>query len=153
MDAKLLAIYADIEAYKADMAGMQAANLERRINNQSISYSEQAFSRIAEKIRALARQLRMSPKRQRKATTNLFIHPTYADLATYAKEKDLSAKQIQPFIDFYESKGWIVGRVRMKSWQAAFSGWCRRNDPNLPPVVAEDAIAEVQRLKKDGFIK
>ena len=28
------------------------------------------------------------------------------------------------FCDFYESKGWMVGKNKMKSWQAAVRDWC-----------------------------
>ena len=28
------------------------------------------------------------------------------------------------FCDFYESNGWMVGKNKMKSWQAAVRDWC-----------------------------
>jgi len=31
--------------------------------------------------------------------------------------------------DFYESKGWMVGKNKMKSWQACIRTWQRRNKP------------------------
>ena len=29
------------------------------------------------------------------------------------------------FVDFYESKGWLVGKTKMKDWQAAVRTWNR----------------------------
>ena len=29
------------------------------------------------------------------------------------------------FIDFYESKGWFVGKNKMKDWKAAVRNWAR----------------------------
>ena len=31
------------------------------------------------------------------------------------------------FLDFYESKGWLVGKAKMKDWQAAVRTWRTRN--------------------------
>jgi hypothetical protein len=53
----------------------------------------------------------------------LQIPPSISDvslyLADYCKEKNLPPLDPQDFIDFYEGKGWIVGKVKMKDWQAA----------------------------------
>jgi hypothetical protein len=47
------------------------------------------------------------------------------------------------FWDFYESKGWIVGKTPMKSWRSALSGWNRRHvergDPDYREVRAKKA--------------
>ena len=34
----------------------------------------------------------------------------------------------QRFIDFYEAKGWMIGRNKMKDWRAAVRTWTRRPD-------------------------
>ena len=34
------------------------------------------------------------------------------------------------FVSFYESKGWMVGRNKMKSWKAAAAGWLARDRQN-----------------------
>ncbi len=59
-----------------------------------------------------------------------FVPPTVGEVAAYA---DHLGKRIdaQRFVDFYESKGWVVGKSKMKSWQAAVRNWISRNDP--PP--------------------
>lgn len=31
------------------------------------------------------------------------------------------------FVDFYASKGWLVGKNKMKDWKAAARGWMSRN--------------------------
>ena len=36
-------------------------------------------------------------------------------------------------MDFYESKGWMVGRSKMKDWKAAARNWAARDKKeNLP---------------------
>lgn len=63
---------------------------------------------------------------------NRFAPPTPADVAAYAKEKSLTI-DAQRFVDFYESKGWMVGKNKMKDWKAAVRGWCSRNDDKAKP--------------------
>ena len=40
----------------------------------------------------------------------------------------------QRFIDFYETKGWMVGKNKMKDWKAAVRTWEQRNGTSQPPV-------------------
>lgn len=47
-----------------------------------------------------------------------FTPPTLADVQSYVAERH-SAVDPQGFIDFYESKGWMVGKTPMKDWKAA----------------------------------
>jgi hypothetical protein len=51
-----------------------------------------------------------------------FQPPTHEEVAEYVAAKGL---EVVPhvFIDFYESKGWVVGKASMKDWRAA----CRRS--------------------------
>ena len=32
------------------------------------------------------------------------------------------------FVAFYESKGWLVGKSKMKSWKSAIVTWEKRNN-------------------------
>ena len=47
-----------------------------------------------------------------------FTPPTLAEVQSYVAERH-SAVDPQEFIDFYESKGWMVGKTPMKDWKAA----------------------------------
>ena len=64
-------------------------------------------------------------------TTNRqrFVPPTLEEVTAYVTER--KSKVIpQAFIDFYESKGWMVGKNKMKDWKAACrnaEGWDRWN--------------------------
>ncbi len=55
-----------------------------------------------------------------------FQPPTAEDILAYCTEKDLRYVNPNAFIDFYESKGWMVGKNKMSSWKGAVSGWNRR---------------------------
>ena len=47
-----------------------------------------------------------------------FTPPTLAEVQTYVLERQ-SPVDPQGFIDFYEAKGWLVGKTPMKDWKAA----------------------------------
>lgn len=57
-----------------------------------------------------------------KRKTNIFTPPTVDEVKAYCIER---GNTIDPesFIDFYESKGWMVGRNKMKDWKAAIRTW------------------------------
>lgn len=47
-----------------------------------------------------------------------FTPPTLAEVQSYVAERHSSVDP-QGFIDFYEAKGWMVGKTPMRDWQAA----------------------------------
>lgn len=53
-----------------------------------------------------------------------FIPPTLTDVEEYCREKEISI-DCQRFVDFYESKGWMIGKNKMKDWRAAVRNWAR----------------------------
>lgn len=62
------------------------------------------------------------------AGTHSFKPPTLEQVQDYAREKGYTRQEFNPekFINFYASKGWKVGRNKMKDWQAAVRGWVVR---------------------------
>ena len=57
-----------------------------------------------------------------KRESTKFVPPTVDEVKAYCIER---GNTIDPesFIDFYESKGWMVGRNKMKDWKAAIRTW------------------------------
>lgn len=60
-----------------------------------------------------------------------FVKPTVEEITTYCTERNNSVDP-QAFYDFYESKGWVVGKSPMKCWKAAVRTWEQRDKPNKP---------------------
>lgn len=50
-----------------------------------------------------------------------FVPPTLEEVTAYVKERG-SKVDPQGFIDYYASKGWMVGKSPMKDWKAACRG-------------------------------
>lgn len=63
--------------------------------------------------------------------TRRFAPPTKDDIDLYCIDKDQLTPSgvIDDFIDFYESKGWMVGKNKMKDWKAAWRRWIKNNKP------------------------
>lgn len=54
--------------------------------------------------------------------TPRFTPPTLAEVQAYCRERK---NRVDPnrFVDFYASKGWMVGKNKMKDWRAAVRNW------------------------------
>lgn len=65
-------------------------------------------------------------KNNKKEDTNVskkkFEPPTVDDVRAYCQERNNSVDP-QTFVDFYSSKGWMVGKNHMKDWKAAVRTW------------------------------
>lgn len=61
-----------------------------------------------------------------KGVSGRFAPPTVEEVTAYCKERGNKVDP-QRFVDFYESKGWMIGKNKMKSWQAAVRTWEREN--------------------------
>lgn len=51
-----------------------------------------------------------------------FIIPTIWEISEYCKERN-NKVDAEKFYNFYTSKGWMVGKNKMKDWQAAVRNW------------------------------
>lgn len=54
-----------------------------------------------------------------------FSPPSLQEVQKYCKERGNNI-DAESFIDFYESKGWMVGSSKMKNWKAAVRTWENR---------------------------
>lgn len=60
-----------------------------------------------------------------------FTPPTVDEVRAYCQERGNNIDP-QRFVDFYESKGWFVGKNKMKDWKAAVRNWEGRDKQNTP---------------------
>lgn len=66
-------------------------------------------------------------------THRRFVPPTVEQVAEYVRQRG-SAVDPQGFIDFYASKGWLVGKTPMRDWRAAcrsaesWERWKKKDD-------------------------
>ena len=60
-----------------------------------------------------------------------FIKPTLTEIKCYLDEKLITSFTADSFYNFYESKGWMIGKNKMKSWRHAIGTWNEKakNEP------------------------
>ena len=60
-----------------------------------------------------------------------FIKPTIDEIKTFLNDQEYETdidRYADRFYNFYESKGWKVGKEKMKDWKAAIRGWLSRDN-------------------------
>ena len=69
-------------------------------------------------------------KRKSATQAKAFVKPTHEEVKAYCAERK---NNVDPdkFIDFYESKGWLIGKNPMKDWKACVRTW--EKGGNSPP--------------------
>ena len=120
-------IDAESEKYKAIC--------EKRRNAAQRRYEQrQAENTPAETPKEPTRQTEPTaeqPKAEQKQPAEKFEKPTVDEIAEYCKERK-NGIDAQGFFDFYESKGWKVGAVKMKDWRACVRTWEQRRKTEQP---------------------
>lgn len=82
-----------------------------------------------------------SPKEREKG----FRAPKPEEVEEYMTErrwKD-AKRQAEAFIDFYSSKGWMIGKNKMKEWKAAVRTWERHGDVERTEEAQDPRIARL----------
>ena len=62
------------------------------------------------------------PKSPSRGTREKFIPPTVDEVREYCQSRN-NGIDPEAFVDFYASKGWMVGKNHMKDWKAAVRTW------------------------------
>lgn len=87
-----------------------------------------------------------------------FTPPTVDEVFLYCVERKNTVDP-QRFVDFYTSKGWMVGKTKMKDWKAAVRNWEKTEEKDNPmnmgcakslkaPAYREDMAQYAQALRK-----
>jgi len=73
----------------------------------------------------------------------VFKPPTVTEVTAYCNERGNAVDPVA-FVDFYTSKGWLVGKVKMKDWKAAVRTW-ERNGINRGK--KDDKLSTMEMVK------
>lgn len=91
-------------------------------------------------------------------TSSNFVKPSVLELETFFSKKNLEKKlewppakiqeKAEKFFNFYESKGWMIGKNKMRDWQAAVCGqWLKDKFSNYGTNQAKPAGAKAGTVK------
>lgn len=84
-------------------------------------------------------------KKEKYKKEKSFVKPTIDEIQQYCTERNNGINAIA-FYDFYESKGWYVGKNKMKDWKACVRTWEQRKDNTKHKESVEDTI---KRFRKE----
>lgn len=92
-----------------------------RINNETIVNRQRNDS---ETIAATDKKGKNVKNEKKKSIRSLFVPPTPQEVKEYSQSLTIPFDiDSHAFCSFYESKGWMVGKNKMKSWKAAVRTW------------------------------
>jgi len=132
---KLRKFLNDLE--KEQQIGQQKGNV-----NQIITIVNYEIYQEKEQQTGQQKDSKKTAKRQQKDTNKndnnienenndkkLFIVPSENDIFEYCLERKNNVDAAK-FFDFYSSKGWMVGKNKMKDWRAAIITWEKSENQN-----------------------
>lgn len=78
---------------------------------------------------AQTKENEMNKQESKKENAQRFKPPTIEEIKNFISEKGYSV-DAESFFAFYESKGWLIGKNKMKNWKMAVVTWAKRNNGN-----------------------
>lgn len=99
------------------------------INNDAQALPEQCSSNASKVKYSKVNESKVNESKELR--TNLkTIPPTLEEVTTYCLERK-NGIDPQRFIDFYDSRGWMYGKTKIKDWRAAVRLWESGNNSKL----------------------
>lgn len=89
---------------------------------QDVSVGKDSIGKVSIDKNSIVKDSKGESVRGEKARR--FIPPSVEEVEQYCLERSNNI-DAQSFIDFYESKGWMIGKNKMKDWKAAVRTWER----------------------------
>lgn len=105
--------------------GVQSSHNNNNNNNNNINNNNKDNNNDNQKGRETRARARFTP-------------PTVEEVADYAAQMRYTGFSAERFVDYYASKGWLVGKSPMKDWRAAVRGWYSRDQGENAPVHAKN---------------
>ena len=128
---RIASIINDFDLFVVDGDHFYSKSIQKRLsmrNDKSRKASESAKKRWenANAMRTHSERNAIKESKGKESKGNVFKKPTLEDLKQYKPNIDA-----QRFLDFYDSKGWMIGKNKMKDWKAAARNWESR-DKTVP---------------------
>jgi len=109
--------------------------IEQQMNNKRTT-DEQQMNTEEEYKKLISKEIKNNSK---DIVGKTFVKPTVDEVNDYCLERSNGIKADE-FVDFYESKGWYVGKNKMKDWRAAIRTWENKNKSK--PLYKREVIIE-----------
>lgn len=140
-----------IEKITLEEAEVIAKDRKASLGDNSESLKSQAVANVAIDIdidKDKDKDIDIS-KKEKFYKKKKFQKPSLEEVKNYCREKKYKINSSQ-FVDFYEMKGWKVGKEPMKDWKAAVRYWASKDDTKKSSHDLEEKDYYGNSL--DGFI-
>jgi len=97
--------------------------IKAKLSNNSIDYDSLSKTTIESELLKPKLKLKLSKERESR-----FAPPSLEEVTKYIFDNHYNV-DASNFIDFYTSKGWLVGKSKMKDWRASVRTWQKRQTP------------------------
>lgn len=84
-----------------------------------------------------------------KKPSKKFNPPSIEEVKAYCQERNNSIDP-EVFVDFYASKGWMIGKGKMKDWKAAVRTWEKRESKTQQQTLFKNPSAPVSDYSKSN---
>lgn len=122
----------------SDLSGKRSKAAQKRWSNANALQVESKSNAIRE---------------EKRIEKNIFTAPTHQEVLEYCIERNNNV-DVNKFIDFYESKGWMVGKNKMKDWKASIRTWEKDSKESLKqPTVVDPLVERAKKLQEQYGIK
>lgn len=111
------------DAQNADAKNADAQNAEQTLQKMQLSTAKNAERSNSNNIQTKKK---------------VFIKPTIVEIEEFCKEHNYQV-DAERFFNYYESKGWVVGKSPMKDWRSAVRTWVgnqKSSQPSSTPQIA-----------------
>lgn len=120
--------------YTTQAAIEKAKQRERKKQLEAGQLPDKCPEVVRQELRVKSLELRdnsLDKKKEQDKKRKRFTSPTVEEVAAYCGERN-NRIDPQTFVDFYASKGWVVGKSKMKDWKAAIRTWEKRDGNSQP---------------------
>lgn len=124
--------------------------INKNVKENNISINNISINNKKEKDNNKLLSKKKKNENEEKTQTNIFKKPTLEEVKKYCEERNNNINA-EYFIDFYDSKDWMVGKNKMKDWKACVRTWeARNNNKNLDNKTNQQKVRErLEQLRKE----
>lgn len=111
--------------YAAECIGSEGASAER-VRNFRERQTLQCNADVTEVKRIgnveIEKEIEIDKEKDNNRRSRVFVPPTREEVKAYCQQRNNGVNP-DKWYDFYESKGWMVGKNKMKDWKASVRTW------------------------------
>lgn len=121
----------DIQNYigKSSTEADRQRSYQNRITTEKCKNSNKLSNKISTPKIEIEKEIKLNKETTTKVVVKKkrqkFVKPTKQQVEEYCRELNVTF-DADKFIDYYESKGWYVGKSPMKDWKATLRNWLRQ---------------------------